>query len=149
MLPLQARVDLRAMAINGYSAFPKAPALLEPHHQIVISRTLEEVLLLSSLCILQPQPTAPLQTWYTMHNMQCIHLLFVSNDSQYFLYKLYKSFFFWVISFFKKIFKVSYANNTPYFLSSLISESIDRNMVILDGFFFKFAHWIRIRNVNF
>ena len=23
-----------AMAINGYSAFPKAPALLEPHHQI-------------------------------------------------------------------------------------------------------------------
>ena len=24
-----------AMAMKGYSAFPKAPALLEPHHQIV------------------------------------------------------------------------------------------------------------------
>ena len=28
-LPLRAR----AMAIKGYSAFPKAPSLLEPHHQ--------------------------------------------------------------------------------------------------------------------
>ena len=35
MLPLRARVDLGAMAMKGYSAFPKAPALLEPHHQIV------------------------------------------------------------------------------------------------------------------
>ena len=35
VLPLQARVDLGAMAMKGYSAFPKAPALLEPHHQIV------------------------------------------------------------------------------------------------------------------
>ena len=35
MLPLQASVDLGAMAMKGYSAFPKAPALLEPHHQIV------------------------------------------------------------------------------------------------------------------
>ena len=29
MLPLRARVDLGAMAMNGYSAFPKAPTLLE------------------------------------------------------------------------------------------------------------------------
>ena len=35
MLPLRARVDLGAMAMKEYSAFPKAPALLEPHHQIV------------------------------------------------------------------------------------------------------------------
>ena len=35
MLPLRARVDLGTMAMKGYSAFPKAPALLEPHHQIV------------------------------------------------------------------------------------------------------------------
>ena len=35
MLPLRARVDLGAMAMKGYSAFPKAPVLLEPHHQIV------------------------------------------------------------------------------------------------------------------
>ncbi len=31
MLPLRARVDLGAMAMNGYSAFPKPAALLEPH----------------------------------------------------------------------------------------------------------------------
>ena len=36
MLPLWARVDLGAMAMKGYSTFPKAPALLEPHHQIVL-----------------------------------------------------------------------------------------------------------------
>ena len=30
-----AKVDLGAMAMKGYSAFPKAPALLEPHHHIV------------------------------------------------------------------------------------------------------------------
>ena len=35
VLPLRAGVDLGAMAMKEYSAFPKAPALLEPHHQIV------------------------------------------------------------------------------------------------------------------
>ena len=35
MLQFQARVDQGAMAMKGFSAFPKAPALLEPHHQIV------------------------------------------------------------------------------------------------------------------
>ena len=35
VLPLRARVDLGVMAIKRYSTFPKAPALLEPHHQIV------------------------------------------------------------------------------------------------------------------
>ena len=35
VLPLRARVDLAAMAIKGYSTFPKAPTLLEPYHQIV------------------------------------------------------------------------------------------------------------------
>ena len=34
MLPSRVRVDLGAMAIKGYSAFPKASALLEPNHQI-------------------------------------------------------------------------------------------------------------------
>ena len=33
MLPLRARMDIGAM--KGYSAFSKAPALLEPCHQIV------------------------------------------------------------------------------------------------------------------
>ena len=35
VLPLGARVDLGAMAMKGYSVFPKAPASLETHHQIV------------------------------------------------------------------------------------------------------------------
>ena len=35
VLPLRAKVDLGAMVMKGYSAFPKAPALLEPDHQIV------------------------------------------------------------------------------------------------------------------
>ena len=35
VLPLGARVDLGAMAMKEYCAFPKAPALLEPHDQIV------------------------------------------------------------------------------------------------------------------
>ena len=35
VLPPWARVNLKAIGIKEYSAFPKAPALLEPHHQIV------------------------------------------------------------------------------------------------------------------
>ena len=35
VLPFRARVDLGAMAKKGFSAFPKAPVSLEPHHQIV------------------------------------------------------------------------------------------------------------------
>ena len=35
MLPHQAKVDLGAIAMKADSAFPKAPALQEPHHQIV------------------------------------------------------------------------------------------------------------------
>ena len=35
VLPLLDRVDLGAMAVKEYSAFPNAPGLLEPHHQIV------------------------------------------------------------------------------------------------------------------
>ena len=35
VLPLRARVDMGAMVMKGYYTFLKAPALLEPHHQIV------------------------------------------------------------------------------------------------------------------
>ena len=35
MLSLRAKVDLAVMAMKEYSAFPKAPELLETHHQIV------------------------------------------------------------------------------------------------------------------
>ena len=33
--PFRARADLGPMEMKGCSAFPKAPASLEPHHQIV------------------------------------------------------------------------------------------------------------------
>ena len=39
MLSLWEGVDQAAMAMKGYSSFPKALKLLEPHHQ-VIARTL-------------------------------------------------------------------------------------------------------------
>ena len=32
VLPRRARVDQGEMAMKEYSAFPKAPALLKPHH---------------------------------------------------------------------------------------------------------------------
>ena len=35
MLPLWARVDLRAMAMRRYSTFPQISALLKLHYQIV------------------------------------------------------------------------------------------------------------------
>ena len=50
VLPFWTRVELGAMAIKWYSVFPKAPALVEPHHQI-------DPLLRCSRRILQPQPT--------------------------------------------------------------------------------------------
>ena len=63
MLPLRAKVDLWAMTMKGYSAFPKAPALLEHHHQILLVSYLGHSLVgltplqRSSRCILQPKPT--------------------------------------------------------------------------------------------
>ena len=35
MLPLQPRVDVEAIALKEYSAFPKVPALLKPYYQVV------------------------------------------------------------------------------------------------------------------
>ena len=47
------------MTIKGYSAFPKAPALLEPHHQTLWGGG-PTPLQRCSQCILQPQPTGQL-----------------------------------------------------------------------------------------
>ena len=65
VLHLRARVDLGAMAMKGYSAFPKVPALLKPHHRIV-SYHLQDIhwgsitpLQRYNRCILQPQLTGP------------------------------------------------------------------------------------------
>ena len=61
MLPLQVRVDLGAMVMNGYSTFPKSP-WLEFHYQIVlchisdIRRGSFTPLQICLLCMLQPQP---------------------------------------------------------------------------------------------
>ena len=33
--PTRVTMDLGKIAMKGYSAFPKAPALLKPHNQIV------------------------------------------------------------------------------------------------------------------
>ena len=64
MQPLQARVDLGAMAMKGFSTFSKAPALLEPLNQIVWFYNQDTrwwwgltPLQKSSQCILQPQLT--------------------------------------------------------------------------------------------
>ena len=40
MLPISARVDLGVMAMKGYSALPKAPALLDQMQFSAIFRTL-------------------------------------------------------------------------------------------------------------
>ena len=45
VLPLQVIVDPGAIALKGYSSFLKAPALLEPHHQIV------EIVVYSAFCL--------------------------------------------------------------------------------------------------
>ena len=39
MLPLLARVDQGEMDIKGYSVFPKSPAILKPHYQILSCHT--------------------------------------------------------------------------------------------------------------
>ena len=63
MLSFRARVDLGAIAVKGCSAFPKAPASLELHHQIVQCHIQDThgggltPLLTCSWCILLPQPT--------------------------------------------------------------------------------------------
>ena len=69
MLPLRVGVDLRAMTMKEYSAFLKAPALVELHHQIIkyhIKDTRWGNLisqLKCSRCILQPQLTRLHYLW--------------------------------------------------------------------------------------
>ena len=74
VLPFQDRVDLGAMARKGYSTFPKAPASLEPHHQIVLCHIQNThrgggftPLQRCSQSILQPQPTEQAEDRSTIH----------------------------------------------------------------------------------
>ena len=72
VLTLRVRVDLGAMAVKEYSTFPKAPALLEPHHQIVLNYIQDTLwgsvtpLHRSSRGILQPQLTGQGPLWHAM-----------------------------------------------------------------------------------
>ena len=84
VIPQRARVDLEAMAIKGYSAFPKAPELLELHHQIVLCHIQDTrcggghiPLQRSIRCILQPQPTRQSTFWTELSSLvfSSIHLL--------------------------------------------------------------------------
>ncbi len=53
-------MDLEAMAMNGYSAFLKAPVLLEPHYQIVLRHNTGHSLGRSSY------PSAEMQSVYSV-----------------------------------------------------------------------------------
>ena len=75
MLPFQARMDLGAMAMKRYSAFPKAPVLLDPYHQIVecyIQDTHSREMVLPPLqrrsrYILQPPQPTELKSLLRLH----------------------------------------------------------------------------------
>ena len=65
VLPLRARADLGEMAVKVHPEFPKAPSLLQPHHQIDKWHIQDThwgsltPLQRCSCCILQPQPNGP------------------------------------------------------------------------------------------
>ena len=86
VLPLQVRVDQGAIAMKGYSTFPKAPALLQPHHEIVYCNMQDTrwgsftLLKRSSWCILQPQPNGQ-----TNVLDMALHHLMIRLKSQSFL----------------------------------------------------------------
>ena len=74
MLPLRTRVNLGLMAMKEYSAFPKLPALLKSHHQIIclVSYPVTHWWSLAPLqrchrCIRQPPPTSRLCKCYYVH----------------------------------------------------------------------------------
>ena len=93
--PLRAWVDLESVAIKRYSAFPKAPVLLEPQHRsdCLVSyrgyslwgRTL---LHRWSRCILQPQPTGELTVWLISLSSHNRHLLISGEISVFALTSL-------------------------------------------------------------
>ena len=79
MLPHLARVDLGAMAIKGYSAFPKAPASLEFHHQTVqchIQDTRWE----------RSYPSAEVQSVYSTAPADWASPTLIQDASKYFLW---------------------------------------------------------------
>ena len=57
VLPLRARLELGTMAMKRYSTFPKAPALLKLHHQIVLCPTRNS--------LEESYPSAKIQSMYS------------------------------------------------------------------------------------
>ena len=93
MLPIRARVDLGAVAIKEYSAFPKAPRLLESHHQIVLchihGNRLGSLTFLQrcSQCILQTQPTGPVKQRVWLHTyLHTYKIIFKAKRIMIFLF---------------------------------------------------------------
>ena len=68
-------VELGAMLMKVYSAFPKDPELIEPHHHIVKCHIQDNRLGwgLIRRCILQPQPTEPRYKAKTLIEQRNIH----------------------------------------------------------------------------
>ena len=90
MLPFWVRVELGAMAMNGCSAFPKAPTSLEPTIRSfsVTSKTLIggrslgvglTPLQRCCQCILQPQPTGQSSIWSYLSSVGTFLLLALSD----------------------------------------------------------------------
>ena len=61
VLPLRGKVDLGVMAMKGYSAFPKAPVFVEPHHQIILCCIQD--MHCGESADRQSEPTEPICAW--------------------------------------------------------------------------------------
>ena len=113
--PLWAKVDLAVMAMKRYSAFPKAPLLLEPHHQIVWchiqdTRCWEGFTPLQrcSRCILQFQPTA----WVWFYDISTL----VGYSMPNLLYTYVSNIWFGLVGFYGISTIVDYLTPNPVFI---------------------------------
>ena len=88
VLPLRSRVGLSAMAINVYSAFPKAPVLLKPHHQIVLCHNQDTrwgsltPLQRYSRSILEPHPSGPSCSW-DLETLEYTFIVITSRSTRF------------------------------------------------------------------
>ena len=82
MLPFRARVDLGVMVTKVYSAFPKAPALLEPDHQIVQCHILDT-------CRESLSPLVGMQSVYSLALANRAHFVNTHTHTHIYIYCLY------------------------------------------------------------
>ena len=80
--------------MKEYSAFPKAPASLEPHHQIVSCHIQDTIwwgptpLQRSGWYILLPQPNEQALSWWSSHDLSCPTPVYSSQRAKYTLQNL-------------------------------------------------------------